>query len=76
MEKAEEATAKAKQDGIDTGVKETEKNLRIQVTGVYRGYYLQVWNEALNQARVDPSSTLRRAENVFHPHCLSCGRPL
>ena len=46
---------------------ETKENFRAEVTGVYRGYCLQVWNEALNQTEVDASSTLRRAENVFYP---------
>ena len=29
-----------------------------------------MWTEALNQARVDTSSALRRAENVFYPSAL------
>ena len=48
------------------GVAETEKALRAKVLGVCRAYCLQVWNEALNLARVEASSALRRAENVYY----------
>ena len=75
LEKAEEATTKAEQEGYEVGVAETEENFRAQVTGVYRGYCLQVWNEALNQAEVDASSTLRRAENAFYPPALQVAGP-
>jgi len=70
LEMVEEATAKAKQEGYEVRVAETEKNLRAQVIGLCRGYCLQVWNEALNQVGVDTSSTLRRAENAFYPPTL------
>ena len=46
-----------------------------QVFGVCRGYCLPVWNEALNQAGVDASSTLRRAKNVFHPPAIRASGP-
>ena len=62
LKKAKEAAAQAEQDGYDTGVKEIKENLRAQVTCVCQGYCFQVWIEALNQARVDVSSTLRRIE--------------
>ena len=42
LEKAEEATAKAEQEGYEVGVVETEENLRAQVTRVCRDYYLQM----------------------------------
>jgi len=48
-------------------VTETEEALRDKVSGVYKNYYLQVWNEALNQAEVEASSILRRAESVYYP---------
>ena len=35
--------------------------------GVCKLYYSQVWAEALNQAGVEASSELRRAENVYYP---------
>ena len=35
-----------------------------------RSYYLQVWNEAFNQARVEASSTLRKAKSVYYPPAI------
>ena len=35
-----------------------------------RYYCLLVWNEALNQARVEASSSLRRAESVYYPPAI------
>ena len=49
------------------GVVETETNLKAQVLGVCRLYWSQVWAEALNRARVETSSELKRAENVYYP---------
>ena len=34
-----------------------------------------MWNEAQNQAGVDASSTLRRAENVFYPPTIRASGP-
>ena len=34
-----------------------------------------MWNEALDQAGVDASSTLRRAENAFYPLALRIATP-
>ena len=65
-----EALKKAKQSGYDTGVKETEDALKAQVIGVCRGYYLQVWTEALNLAWVEASSDMRKLENIFYPPAL------
>ena len=73
--KLEKVVAQAKEEGYDTKVRETEENLRAQVTGVYRGYCLQVWNEALIQAGVDAFSTLRRVDNVFYPLALRVAGP-
>ena len=73
--KLEKAVAQAEQEGYDTKVRETKEKLRAQVTSVYRGYCLQVWNEALNQARVDAFSTLRRVDNVFYPLALRVAGP-
>ena len=75
LEKAEEAAAQAEQEGYDVGVKETKENLRAKVTGVCRGYYLQVWNEALNQARVDASFELRRTKNILYSPTLCIASP-
>ena len=49
------------------GVVETEEALKAEVLEVCRYYCLQVWNEALNQARVEASCVLRRAESVYYP---------
>ena len=67
MEEAKKARDQAEQEGFEIGVAETEKALRAEVLGVCRKYCLQVWNEALNQAGVEASSMLRRAENVYYP---------
>ena len=48
----------------------TEEALRVEVAEVCRFYCLQVWNEALDQARVEASSTLRRVENVYYPPAI------
>ena len=48
------------------GVVETGEAFRSEVTRVCRVYFLQVWNEALNQVEVEASSTLRRAKNVYY----------
>lgn len=34
-----------------------------------------MWNETLNQARVDASSIVRRAENVFYPPAIGASGP-
>ena len=39
----------------------------MEVLEVCRSYCLQVWNEALNQAGVEVSSTLKRVESVYYP---------
>ena len=57
---------KVELDGYDVGVAEIEEALRAEVSGVCRTYYLQVWNEALNQVRVEASSALRRTKNVYY----------
>jgi len=53
-------------------VAETEKALRVraEVLGVCRNYCLQKWNKALNQAGVEASSALRRAESVYYPPAI------
>ena len=58
LEEVEKAKDQAEQDGYEVGVAETEEALRAKVSKVCRYYCLQVWNEALNQAKVEASSTL------------------
>ena len=48
------------------GVAEIEEALRVGVSEVCRSYFLQVWNEALNQARVEAFSALRRVESIYY----------
>ena len=67
LEEVEKAKDQAEQDGYDVGVAETEEALRAKVMGVCRTYCLQVWNEALDQAKVEASSSLRKVENVYYP---------
>ena len=67
LEDAEKAKDQAEQNGYDVGVIETEKALKAEVSGVCRTYCLQVWNEALNLARVKAFSALKRVENVYYP---------
>ena len=40
-----------------------------------RIYYAQTWDEALNRARVEASSELRKAENVFYPSAIRASDP-
>ena len=46
---------------------EIEDTLRAEVLALYRAYYAQTWEEALNRAGVEASSELRRPENIFFP---------
>ena len=55
---------------------ETEETLRAEVPLVCRIYYAQTWNEVLNQAGVEASSELRKAENVFYPTAICTSAPL
>lgn len=71
----EEAIAQVEQFCYDTGVKETEDNLRAQVTGVCRSYCLQVWTEGLNLAEVGAFLDLRKTGNVFYLSALRIVAP-
>ena len=51
-------------------VVKTEEALRAEVLEVCRNNCLQEWNEALNQAGVEASSILRRAESVYYPFAI------
>ena len=76
LEEVEKAKDQAEQDGYDVGVAETEEALRAKVMRVCRTYCLQVWNEALDQAKVEASSSLRKVENVYYPPPPSAIRAL
>ena len=74
---AEEAKAiverekeETEQHGYDVGMAETEDALKAEVLAVCRAYCTQTWKEALNRARIDASSKLRKLENIFFPPAL------
>ena len=69
-DQAEKAKKDAEQEGNDVEVAKTEEALKAEVSRVCRNYYLQVWNETLNQARFKASSVLRKAENVYYPPAI------
>ena len=54
---------------------ETEEALKVEVSRVCRTYYSQTWYKALNQAGVEASSALRRAENVYYPPTIHRSAP-
>ena len=66
QEDVEKAKDQDEQDSYNVRVVETEKALRVEVSGVCKAYCLQVWNKALNLAEVEASSALRRVENVYY----------
>ena len=70
---AEKAKDEVEQHGYDVGVAETKDALKAEVPAICRTYYALVWDEALNQAGVEASSVLRKAENVYYPPAI---RPL
>ena len=74
-EEVEKARDKADQQGYDIGVVETKEALRAEVSGLCRNYYSQVWHEALNQARFEASSILRKPESVYYPLAIRASRP-
>ena len=67
LDDAKKARDQAEQDGYDVGVAETDEAFGAEVSRVCRAYCLQVWNEALNLARVEAFSALKRAKNVYCP---------
>ena len=67
MEETDKIRDQAEQNGHVIGVAETEKTLRVEVARVCRHYCSRMWAEALNQARVEASSALKRVENVYYP---------
>ena len=68
--KAEKERDEVEQHGYDVGVAETEDALRAEGPAVCRAYCAQTWEEALNQARIDVSSELRKPENIVYPLAL------
>ena len=62
--KAKEA---AEQHGYRVRVAETEDALKAKVLAICRTYCDLTWDEALNQAGVEASSVLKKAESVYYP---------
>ena len=67
---AERERDEAEQHGYDVSVAETKDTLRAEVPAVCRAYCTKTWEEALNRARIDASSELRKPENIFFPPAL------
>ena len=67
---AEKARDEAEQHGYDVGVAEAEETLRAEVLTVYQTYCAQTWDEALNRARVEAFSELRKPENIYYPPAI------
>ena len=74
-DQAEKARDQAEQDGYNVGVVEIKEALKAEVLGVCRNYCLQVWNEALNEAKVETSSILRKAKSVYYPPAIQVFGP-
>nr|XP_023898017.1 myosin-4-like [Quercus suber] len=68
--KAESSQEQAKEEAFAEGVAKTEAAFKAQVPEVCRRYYSQTWEETLNQAGVEASSDLRRAEKVYYPPAI------
>ena len=68
--KAEKEKDEAEQHSYNVGVAETEDALRAEVPTVCRAYCIQTWEEALNRARIETSSELRKLENIVFPPAL------
>ena len=69
-DKAVKAKDVAEQHGYDVGVAKIEDTLRADVLAVRKTYYALVWDEALNQAEVEASSMLRKAESIYYPPAI------
>ena len=67
---AECSKEKGEEEAYDLGLEETQAALKAQVPKVCRLYCSQVWNEALKQARVEASSDLWKAEQMYYPPAI------
>ena len=68
--KAEKARIEAEQKSYNLGIAETEETLRAEVPAVCRIYCAQIWNEALNRAKVEASFELRKIDNIYYPPAM------
>ena len=67
---AERERDEAEQHGYDVDVAETKDALRAEAPAVCRANCTQTWEKALNRARIDASSKLRKPENIIFPPTL------
>ena len=74
--RAEKEKDEAEQRGYDEGVAETEERFGKEVPMVCRAYCAQTWEEALNRAGVEPSSSLRSPGNIFFPSAIRASSAL
>nr|XP_023878175.1 uncharacterized protein LOC111990621 [Quercus suber] len=72
---AERGRDAAEQQGYNMGVADTEDNFRAQVPVVCQEYCAQTWQEALNRARVESHSELRKPENIYFPLAIRASTP-
>lgn len=63
-EEADKARDEAEQQGYKVRVAEIEDALKAEIPAVCRTYCTLTWDKALNQAGVEASSMLRKAESV------------
>ena len=61
---AEKARNEAEQKSYNLGIVKTE------VPAVCRIYCAQIWNEALNRAKVEASFELRKTDNIYYPPAI------
>ena len=61
---AEKARNEAEQKSYNLGIVKTE------VPAVCRIYCAQIWNEALNRAKVEASFELRKIDNIYYPPAM------
>lgn len=70
MEAKEAEKAQAEQAAYDAGMAKTIASLTAQFRDVGRAFSQEVWDEAMNAARVDPESELRAPDRVYYPPAL------
>ena len=64
---AQEAAKAVETAAYERGVLETEARLTAEVTMVCRDYCVEIYNQALDRARVLTDSDLRRVDQVYYP---------
>ena len=70
LEAKDAKKAKAEQVAYDAGMTKTAESLIAQLRDVARAFYLEVWGQALNAARISIESELRAPDKVYYPPAL------